>query len=158
MKQRHNTSNKVIQNQPCFRKVAFHLISSDCSLILLPPANKVCEGYVFTCVCHSEHGGYSNMPCRYPGGGVVSQHALQVSRPTPKEEAEGSGLGGGRECLQAHIQWRSPGPHPRGVGIPACTEADTPCQQMVTAAGGTHPTGMHSCSILHSLLLDVNRP
>ena len=35
-------------------------------------------------------------------GGVVSQHALQVSRPTPREEVEGSGLGG------------APGPHPGG--------------------------------------------
>ena len=33
-------------------------------------------------------------------GLVVSKHALQVSRPTPKGEVEGSGLGG----LQAHIQ------------------------------------------------------
>ena len=32
-------------------------------------------------------------------GLVVSKHALQVSRPTPKGEVEGSGLGG----LQAHI-------------------------------------------------------
>ena len=31
--------------------------------------------------------------------GVVCQHALQVSRSTPKGEVEGSGLGGG---LQAH--------------------------------------------------------
>ena len=28
-------------------------------------------------------------------GGGVSQHALQVSRPTPKGELEGSGLGWG---------------------------------------------------------------
>ena len=35
----------------------------------LPPANEVCEGSVFTPVCHSVHGG----------GGVVSQHASQVS-------------------------------------------------------------------------------
>ena len=47
----------------------------------LPPANEVCEGYVFTRVCHSVRGG-------------VSQHALQVSRPTPKGEVEGSGRGG----------------------------------------------------------------
>ena len=33
---------------------------------------------------------------------MVSQHALQVSRPTPRGEVEGSGLGG------------SPGPHPGG--------------------------------------------
>ena len=53
------------------------------------------------------------MPCRSRGGGVVSQHALQmvsqhalqvsrgnVSRPTPKGEVEGSGQGG----LQAHTR------------------------------------------------------
>ena len=27
-----------------------------------------------------------------------------------------------------------------------------------TAAGGTHPTGMYSCSLILSLLLGVNRP
>ena len=93
-------------------------------------------------------------------GGVVSQHALYVSRPTPRGEVEGSGGGD----LQAHTQGfsrptpggspgphpgGSPGPHPgglqaytqgglqahtwgvskptpRGVCIPACTEADPP--------------------------------
>ena len=45
---------------------------------------------------------------------------------------EGSGLGG----LQAHTG---------GGGIPACTEADPPPQLTATAAGGTHPNGMHSC-------------
>ena len=98
--------------------------------------------------------------------GLVSQHALQVSRPTPRGEVEGSGLGkgspgthpGGGEVegsglggLQAHTggisrptpgRRGSPGPHPGG--IPACTEADPP---MATAVGGTHPTGMHSCLV-----------
>ena len=37
---------------------------------------------------------------------VVSQHALQVSRSTPRGEVEGSGLGGG---LQAHTQWEVEG-------------------------------------------------
>ena len=46
------------------------------------------------------------MPCRNPGG-VVSQDALQVSRPTPKEEAKGSGLGGSVSR-----------PTPRGVSRP----------------------------------------
>ena len=49
--------------------------------------------------------------------------------PHPGGEVEGSGLRG------------SPGPHPGGDN-PARTEADTPA-----AAGGTHPTGMHSCII-----------
>ena len=38
-----------------------------------------------------------------------------------------------------------PGPGPGGVCI--CTEADTPTKRTATAADGTHPTGMHSCSI-----------
>ena len=70
-------------------------------------------------------------------GGVVSQHALQVSRPTPRVEVEGSGWGW---SPGPHLGG-SPGPHPGGSpgphlgggvsrptpgGIPACTEADTP--------------------------------
>ena len=97
---------------------------------------------------------YPCMFCRSPVG-VVSQHALQVSRPTSKGEVEGSGL---RGCLQAHIQgglqahiWGILQAHTGGVSrptpggdIPACTEAD-PAQQTATAAGGTHLTGMHPC-------------
>ena len=62
----------------------------------LPPANEVCQGYVFTCVCQSF--------CSQEG--VVSQHALQVS--------------GG--CY-SRMPCRSPGPHPggslRGLETPA---------------------------------------
>ena len=61
-------------------------------------------------------GWYPSMPCRSRG-------------PHSGGEVEGSGRGG------------SPGPHMGG--IPACTEADPP--STATAAGGTHPTGMHSC-------------
>ena len=46
-------------------------------------------------------------------------------------ELEGSGLGG--------VSRSTP-----GGCIPACTEADPP-QLTAAAAGGTHPTGMHSC-------------
>ena len=90
--------------------------------LLLPPATKFGQGYVFTHVCDSVHkGGVSqhalqvvsqNALQQVSKGGVVSQHALQpnpggklrglarrVSRPTPKGEIEGSGLGG----LQARI-------------------------------------------------------
>ena len=95
-------------------------------------------------------------------GGVVSQHALQVSRPTPGGKLRGLAWGGS----PGPHPGGSPGPHPvvsrhtpggvsrhtpRGSpdthlgGIPACTEADTP-QQTATAVGSAHPTGMHSCS------------
>ena len=66
---------------------------------LFPPANVVCKGYVFTGVCLSTGGCYPSMPCSRSLGeeGVVSQHALQVSRPTPKGEVEG-------DLVQAHTQ------------------------------------------------------
>ena len=61
------------------------------------------------------------------------------SRPTPKGEIEG-------DRVQVHTQggnWggSGPGPHPRGKlrGIWSSPP------RMATAAGGTHPTGMHSC-------------
>ena len=58
------------------------------SATFIPPTNKVCEGYVFTPVCQSF--------CSQ--GGVVSQHALQVSR----------------RGWYPSMTCRSPGPHPRG--------------------------------------------
>ena len=69
--------------------------------VFLQPANEVCEGYVFTCVCHSVHS-------RSPGR-VVSQHALQVFRPTPRGKLRGLAWGGGLQAhpqggLQAHTQ------------------------------------------------------
>ena len=78
--------------------------------------------FLHVSLSHSVHGG-------------VSQHALQVwgvSRPTAGGEVSRPTPGGVSR------------PTPGGVCIPACTEADTP-QQPATAAGGTHPTGMHSC-------------
>ena len=120
-----------------------------------PPANEVCEGYVFTPVCHSVQRGR----CLGPGpGGRLGGLARGVSRPRPRGEVGGSGWGsrltpGG---VQAHTQggvgWVSR-PTPGDVQaqaqrgcIPTCTEADSPPPpQTATAAGGTHPTGMHSC-------------
>ena len=55
-------------------------------------------------------------------GGVVSQHALQVSRPTP------------RGYLGPHL----------GGGVSQHALRQTPPFPTATAAGGTHPTGMHS--------------
>ena len=71
----------------------------------LPPANEVCEGYVFTpVVSHSVHGGEG---CLVPGGLL---------------RGGGGGLPGG----------------------------DPP--RTATAAGGTHPTGMHSCYQYFSII------
>ena len=88
-------------------------------LLLLPPANEVCEGYVFTRVCQSfcSWGGwYPGMPCRwYPS--------------IPCRSPEGGGVYPSMPC-------RFPGPHPRGK------------LRGLAGGGGSpdpHPTGMHSC-------------
>ena len=103
------------------------------------------------------------------GGGVVSQHALQVSRPTQGGSLGGSGQGGvsrsapkgevERDLVQAHSQGEVEGDLDRGgacsVGVPApggcllwggaCLGGGVETPMTATAAGGTHPTGMHSC-------------
>ena len=63
---RKSTSYRVIDNIPSTTK------RGGTAPYSLPPANEVCEGYLFTHVCHSVHGGR---------GGVVSQHAAQVTWP-----------------------------------------------------------------------------
>ena len=95
------------------------------SSIFLPPANEVWgKVIIFVApVCHSVHGG----------GGVVSQYALQVSRPTPRGgggEVEVSGLGGVSR------------PTPGGVSQHALRQ--TPPSRWLLLQAGTHPTGMHS--------------
>ena len=62
-----------------------HFKTDNSQKALLPPSNEVCEGYVFTRICHSVHGG------------GVSQHALQGGIPACL-----AGLRGG---LQAHTRW-----------------------------------------------------
>ena len=73
------------------------------------------------------------MPCRSPRGGWYSSIPCRSPGPNPGKEVEGSGLGG----LQAHT-WGE------GVSQHALRQTPPP-QQTATAAGGTHPTGMHSC-------------
>ena len=69
----------------------------------LPPANVVCEGYVFTHVCHSVHGGGASVVARDGGGGmrgcswggacVVALGACVVAR------------GGMRGCSRGGCAW-----------------------------------------------------
>ena len=68
---------------------------------LLPPANEVCEGYVFTPACQSfcSRGGVSRPTHRERLRGL----ARGVSKPTPTPRGRLGGLAGG-----------SSGPHPAG--------------------------------------------
>ena len=60
-----------------------------CINLVLPPATKLGQGYIFTGVCDSVHGG------------VVSQHALQQGVPGP---------GGGSAPEGGDAWWRPPPP------------------------------------------------
>ena len=103
---------------------------------LLPPANEVCEGYVFTGVCLSTGGG-----------GVHGMHAPQAC------------MFQRHACPPRHTPWTCMPPGhacPRACPLPghACpprhAHLDTHAPLVDTTrcaqwAGGTHPTGMHSC-------------
>ena len=125
---------------------------------------RICLHVAFVCtvsvVTQTQRTGVHMFP-------TFPMHVLQVSRPTARGEVEGSGLVGG-----------SPGPQPGGEveglgGVSRPTPGGggswgvwpwggvsrpTPRvgvsqhalrQQTATAEGGTHPTGMHSCSIVY---------
>ena len=92
---------------------------------LLPPANEVCEGYVFTYVCHSVHRG-----------GSASVHAGIPQPPPPL----------GADPLQDQPP-SGAGTAPRSRQPSCAVHAGRYRQQL----GGTHPTGMHTCFKLLSI-------
>ena len=72
--------------------------------------------------------------------GGLGGSGRRVSRPTPRDEVGRCGWG-----LQAHT-WGVSRPTPEGVlSQHALRQTLPPPNQTATAAGGTHPTGMHSC-------------
>ena len=90
---------------------SFYVVNCWVSL-LLPPANVVCEGYVFTGVCLSTGGSASVHAGRPPLPGRPPFQGDPPSRPTSRGKIEG-------DQIQAHTQGRNwggsdPGPHPRG--------------------------------------------
>ena len=131
---------------------ASQLHGSFLMLHFLPPAMKLGQGYVFTHVCDSVHRGMVSQHAlqvvflhalQQVSRGAISQHALQVSRPTPRGKLRGLarwGLGPTPGGLQAHRGVSRP--TPRGCVSQHALRQIPPT---ATAAGGTHPTGMHSC-------------
>ena len=91
-------------------------------LVFLPPANEVCEGYVFTPVCQSFCSQEGCLPqCML---GYTHPHPLGADTPP------GADTPGNR--------------HTPGADTPPCTVHAGRYEQQ---AGGTHPTGMHTCYI-----------
>ena len=127
-------------------------------LPLLPPANKVCEGYVFTGVCLST-GGLALCPGGSPSGGslfmgVSVQGSLSRGGFLSKGISVQRGVCPGvsvRGSLSTGVSvWGSlsrgslsGGSLSRGVYLPGSVQLRT---------GDTHPTVMHSC---YSCLLCV---
>ena len=102
----------------------------------LPPANKVCEGNVFTGVCLSTGGGMHGWGTCVAEGhawqGVCMVGACMPGGMHGRGCAWQRGVHGGGICDRRH-SW---------LGV--CGVAG----EMATAVGGTHPTGMHSCLLL----------
>ena len=101
------------------------------SQLLLPPATKLGQGYIFTGVCDSVHGGVLVL------GGVPALRGVSAPGGVPLPGGvcfQGGACSGG--CLLPG------GAAPSLVpGVPA----GNPPPRTATAAGSTHPTGMHSC-------------
>ena len=87
----------------------------------LPLATKLGQGYIFTGVCHSVNRGVSA-----PRGSALGG----VSAPGGSATRGVSAPGG----VWSRGKWSAPG---------GCLMETPP--RTATAAGGTHPTGMHSC-------------
>ena len=115
----------------------FRLLSnlSDLAPQFLPPANVVCEGYVFTGVCLSTGGGgcypimhcrwYPSIPCSRSGRGIIPACLAGFQAHTQGGGGKFRGIWPGVLCSGGG-----------GCGDPSV---------MATAGGGTHPTGLHSC-------------
>ena len=77
----------------------------------LPPANEVCEGYVFTRVCHSVHRGGSTWAGTPRPGTTSGTRYTPRTRYTPLEPGTPPGT---RYTQQDHVHPTGPGTPPRG--------------------------------------------
>ena len=120
-----------------------------CVNLLLPPANEVCEGYVFTGVCLSTGGGDSTCagtpPRSAPGRYTPTPQQVHPQTSTPLL----AGTPPGRYPPPRQVppgRYTPQQVHPPGQFPPQGRY--TPRSQCMLGygqqAGGTHPTGMHS--------------
>ena len=104
----------------------------------LPPANEVCEGYVFTAVCECLSRGGVSVQGGLCMGGSLSRGCLCPA---------GSLF---RGCCVQGVSIQGRGSLSRGVSIRVgggSLSSRASVREIPTArlrAGGTHPTGMHS--------------
>ena len=111
---------------------------------LLPPANKACEGYIFTGVCLST-GGCLPHTCPLPLPLVQTPHPGQTPLWTDTPSWADPPPGQTPLLGRPHPGQTPPGTHPPGqtlpwVDTPSPTQCMLGCGQQVD---GMHPTGMH---------------
>ena len=121
-----------------------------CQLTFLPPANEVCEGYVFAPVYLSvSHSGRYTPLDRYNLLGrynprQVHPHPWQVHPSWAGTPPAGTPPWAGTPPGQVHpLRRYTPlGRYTPWAGTPPMSTA---CWEIRATRGGTHPTGMHSC-------------
>ena len=130
-----------------------------------------CEGYVFTPVCHSVHGGCAipaciagGIPACLAGGSAMGGHLLGgCAWPGGVYSRGVSGLGGvpglgGLPCPGVSGLGGVPGLGGclvQGGLLQGGLLGDPPLKQTATVADGMHPTGMHSCYLFISTLRTI---
>ena len=129
--------NNILETRSC-EKIWLSLIQlSTCQL--LQPANKVCEGYVFTLVCQSF--------CSQGGGpGYTSQEGTPWAGTPPCAGTPPGQL----DPPGRYTPWAgTPQAGTPQAGTPQAGTLPFPQPQCMLGhgqqAGSTHPTGMHSC-------------
>ena len=125
----------------------------------LPPANEVCEGDVFTRVCHFVHKAgsaqvHAEMHTHPPGPEADTPWDQRQTppgtrgRPPWDQRQAPPGTRGRHHPPPTRYQRQAP-PRTRGRHPPGPVRAGKYGQQ----AGGTHPTGMYSCFLFMVLIL-----
>ena len=98
-------------------------------------SKEVCEGNVFTPVCHSVHGGGCLPQCMLGYTHTLADTPLEQTPPWADPP-------GADTPRSRHPPTRTLGSrHPLGADTPCAVHAVRHGQQ----ADGTHPTGMHTC-------------
>ena len=120
--------------------------------LLLPPATKLGQGYIFTGICHSVNGGEYLTRQTPPGPGTPPTPTPQQTPPpqvrTPPRSDDPPG--------QTPPRSDTPGQTPPGLSTPPGTKytplgLSTPTRIKYTPlrygqhAGSMHPTGMQTC-------------
>ena len=135
----------------------------------LPPATKLGQGYVFTGVCDSVHRGeyLTRYPPPRPGTPPGTRYPPGPGTPPRDQVPPQTRYTPPGTRYTPRTRYTPPGQiHPSGPGTPPGTRYTPPDQvhppgtrytppgpgRYGLRAGGTHPTGMHSC--FRSMLLE----